>query len=172
MRNKILAAECLLLIGLCAFLAAQPQDDSVAGKLRLIDADTGKNAGGIVRVFRAGSKEPLPLPGLYDRLKGLTRTGTVAGWHVVPAAGAEVQLARAALRLEALAGLETAPAEEEIDRAGKARSEIAVKLRYLFRPEQDGLAAGNTHLHLRNLTRAVGQLCLLPRSGADRCRSI
>jgi hypothetical protein len=45
-------------------------------------------------------------------------------------------------------GLETALARRELDLAGGAR-EAAIPLRFLYRPEKLGLAAGNTHLHLR-----------------------
>src|SRR5262245_6553407 len=137
MRNALLAAVCLLLLGLCAFLSAQPQDDQATVKLQLLDAETGKGVGGIVRFFRTGSKEPLTLAGLYDRLKGLQRRDDSAGWYVVPAGGAEVRLPRAELRAEALSGLETTLTRLDLDLTGKARAEVTLKLRYLFRPEKE-----------------------------------
>ena len=154
MRSAFLTVTCLLVLGLGAFLGTGRQDESVPVRLRLVDAETGKNVGGIVRVFRGADREPLALAGLYDRLRGLKRPSTVSGWYVLPAAGAEVRLPRGELRLEALSGLETALTRQPLDLTGKAPVEAAVKVRFLFRPDQEGLAAGNTHLHLRNLTRA------------------
>jgi hypothetical protein len=154
MRTLLLSAACLGILSVCALLGVRGQEGDAAVRLRLVDAATGKNVGGLVRIYEGDSKKPLTLAGLYDRLKGLKRTDEVAGWHVVPAAGAEVKLPRGRLRLEALSGLETALARETLDLTGKLPAEVAVKLPLLFRPEQEGLAAGNTHLHLRGLTPA------------------
>lgn len=154
MRHWLLAAVCLVVLGLSAFLGARTQEESTALRLRLIDADSGKNIGGMVRVFIGDDKKPIELAGLYDRLKGLKKTEGVSGWYVIPATGTEVRLPRAKVRLEALSGLETTLNRESIDLTGKAPAELAIKLRSIFRPEKEGLAAGNTHLHLSNLTRA------------------
>src|SRR5262249_50461415 len=43
-------------------------------------------------------------------------------------------------------------ARDEVDLSSTAPRELVVKLNYLFRPEESGLAAGNTHLHLRGKT--------------------
>lgn len=154
MRAAFLSVGCGLLVGVCALLGARTQDENVTLRLRLVDAESGKNVGGMVRVFRGASKEPMPLPPLYDRLKGLKSTESMAGWYVVPSGGAEIKLPRGELRLEALSGLETELAREKINLTAKAPAEIAIKLKSFFRPERDHLVAGNTHLHLRNLTRA------------------
>ena len=152
MRAAILAVTCALLLGLFAYLGARPQDATVKLRLRLVDADTGADVGGIVRVTGADGK-PLVLPGLFDRLRGLERSKTAAGWYVVPRGGAPTTLPRGKLRLEAVSGLETALARQDLDLAGAASEEVTVKLDFLFRPEKEGLAAGNTHLHLRGLTK-------------------
>jgi hypothetical protein len=155
MRKIIVAAVSVGLLCLCVYLQADPpksDENAIRIRVKLVDAETGKSISGIVRVFRAGQDKPLPLPGLYDRLRGLKPTPTLAGWSVVSASGGETTLPRARLRIEAVSGLETALAVEEIDLSKKPPEEVTVKLKPLFRPEQSDLVAGNTHLHLMNLT--------------------
>jgi hypothetical protein len=153
MRTVLLASACFFVLGVSAYLSAKPQGEGVHVKLRLADAQSGKAVGGIVRVFRSDSDKPLALPGLFDRLRGLERSDTVAGWSVVPAEGATTTLPRGRLRLEAVAGLETALERQDLDLGG-ATADVTARLRFLFRPEQTGLVAGNTHLHLRGMPLA------------------
>ncbi len=152
MRTMLLRTTCLGLM-VCLYLEAENED--VRLRLRLIDAQTGQGRSGIIRVFRQGSEQPLPLPGLFDRLLDRLhrpRSDFVGGWYVVPTAGAETTLPRASLRLEALSGLETAMTRQDFDlRAGKS-GELTVPLQGFFYPEQTGLVAGNTHLHLYGLS--------------------
>src|SRR5262245_44352825 len=152
--RKLLVAVCTLgLLGLCIHLQAQApktSEDSVKVRVRMVDAETGEAIAGIVRAFRAGTDKPLPLPGLYDRLRGLNATPTSAGWSVVPAAGGETTLPRGNVRIEAVSGLETALAAMEVEL--KPSTELVLRLKPLIRPERSELVAGNTHLHLMNLT--------------------
>jgi hypothetical protein len=149
MRTCFLIMVSVTLLAASALLRATPQEESVKVRLRLIDATTGKAVGGIVRILSEKAGKPLALPGLYDRSRGLDRSAAEAGWHVVPATGAETTLPRGTLRAEAVSGLETAHAQETIDLRKDAPKEIALKVQYLFRPEEQQLVAGNTHLHLR-----------------------
>ncbi len=153
MRPVLLKTGCLLILGFSTLLSAKSFDGNVRVRLRLVDADSGNPRAGIVRIVPADGETPLALPGLFDRLHGLQRSEGVAGWYVVPAAGAETSLPRKKLRLEALSGLETELARREIDMSASAPEEIALKLPPVFNPAQLGLAAGNTHLHLMKLTQ-------------------
>jgi hypothetical protein len=173
MRKLLVLAFTAGAVGLCLYLQAlsSPKaDDAVKVRVRLVDAETGKDMPGIVRVFRSGEDKPLPLPGLYDRLKGLKPTATLAGWAVLPVGGGETTLPRAKLRLEAVSGLETALAAEEIDLSKNPPDEVVVKLRAIFRPEASDLVAGNTHLHLMNLTAEDSDEYLKQIPAADRLK--
>src|SRR5262245_54471110 len=153
MRKLLGAALTAGFIGLCVHLQAQApkaDSDAVTVRVRLEDAETGQAIAGIVRVFREGADKPLPLPGLYDRLRGLNATPTSAGWAVVPAAGGETPLPRGNVRIEAVSGLETALAAMEVEL--KPSTELVLRLKPVIRPERSELVAGNTHLHLMNLT--------------------
>jgi hypothetical protein len=173
MRKILLWAFSAGVLVLAVYFQAEPtraEPDGVKVRVRLVDADTGKSVPGIIRVFRTGEDKPLALPGLYDRLRGLQPTATLAGWTVVPGAGGDTTLPRAKLRVEAVSGLETALAVEEIDLSKKPRDEVTVKLRTLFRPEQSDLVAGNTHLHLMNLTAEDAENYLKQIPVADRLK--
>jgi hypothetical protein len=151
MRSVAVAVTSALVLFGCAFLTGQPGKDEARVRLRLVDADTGKDRAGLVRIVAADGDKPLPLAGLFDRLAGLKRS---EGWYVVPAGGAETSLPRARLRIEALAGLETVLARQDVDLTREGGREIVVKLASVFRPEKEGVVAGNTHLHLRDFTAA------------------
>jgi hypothetical protein len=154
-------------LAVCAFLSAETKEEAVKVRLKLIDAETGKGISGIIRVSAKAGDRPLTLSGLYDRLHGLQKSEQVAGWYVIPADGAITTLPRAVLKLEALSGLETPLTRQDTDLTGKAREEITVKLPFLFRPDKAGLAAGNTHLHLRNMTLAEADDYLKQIPAAD-----
>src|SRR5439155_599831 len=81
---------------------------------------------------------------------------------------AEVPLPRGKLRLEAVAGLESGLARLDFDPATNANFDI--KLDTIFRPNERGLVAGNTHLHLMKLTKAEAEDYLRQIPAADRLR--
>lgn len=115
LRPLVLALVSVVALGLCAVLAGQPSDGPVPVRLRLVQAATGKGIGGIVRVALQGEDEPIPLPGLFDRLRGLKTTKEARGWYVVPAKGIPTTLPRARLRIEAVSGLETSRIRQDLE---------------------------------------------------------
>jgi hypothetical protein len=143
----------IAVLGLALVLQAEPEKGSATIKVRLLDERSGKGVAGMIRLFRRDEEKPLSLTGLPYRLRGLERSASVTGWYVVPVAGAKTTLPRAGLRLEAFSGLETPLVRQEIDLSKKGADEVTVKLPFLIRPEERRLFAGNTHLHLRNLTK-------------------
>ena len=156
MRTLLLSVFCTGLVAACALIAAGsragPQPGVVKVRVRLVDADSGKALAGIVRAFSKDSTRPHPLPGLFPRLRGLNVPEEFGGWYVVPAAGAPTEMPREALRLEALSGLETERAGVDLDLRKGPPTEVTIKLKALARPAEQGLIAGNTHLHLMKLT--------------------
>jgi hypothetical protein len=170
MRKGLLAVTAILFLGLSAYLSARMGAESTRLRLRLIDAADGSAQPGLVRIFRQGDAAPLALPGLTDRLCGLDRSDVVAGWYVLPAGGTEVTLPRARLRLEAVSGLETALARQELDLTAAAPEQVKVPLQFLFHPDKDSLVAGNTHLHLRGLRPEDADNYLRQIPPADRLR--
>ena len=66
-------------------------------------------------------------------------------------------------------GLETVLASEEFDLA-KPTDTITIKLKPTFRPEKHDLVAGNTHLHLMNLTAEDAEEYLKQLPAVDRLK--
>jgi hypothetical protein len=168
MRSLLLTLTSALILLGCAFLSAQ-DTGPVKVKLRLVDAETGKDHAGLVRLFPADGDKALALPGLFDRLTGIDPKGTRGGWFIVPSGGAETTLPRTKLRLQALSGLETALVRQDVDLTQGGR-ELAVKLPLVFRPEKDDLVAGNTHLHLMKVSAEVCDDYLKQVPAADRLK--
>ena len=169
MRKAALGIMSIFGLAMCAFLGARSGEGPVKIHVRLVDATTGEGLAGIVRVFDKDGK-PLALPGLYPRMKGVKVPEEIAAWHVVPAAGIETSLPREAVRLEALSGLETLVTRRGIDLSKDAPKELAVKLEQVFRPRDQYLVAGNTHLHLMKLTKEDAENYLKQIPAADRLR--
>src|SRR5688572_22281837 len=96
--------------------------------LRFVDAATGQPLGGLIRIRAAGQDKPLVLPGLLDRMRGiLEKSEARTSWYVVPAGGATTTLPRGKLTLEAIHGLESATARQELDLTTAAPEELVVK---------------------------------------------
>lgn len=121
-------------------------------QIELVEAETGKRIPGLVRLTPAGGR-PLPLPGLVARGLKLRAGHPGHDWHVL-VEPAEVAVPRGRLRLEAFAGLETELSAVEIDLSARPDATVTVPLRRISSPASRGWHSGNTHLHLRGLTRA------------------
>ena len=166
----LLALICFSFLGLIAFFAAKPESDPVRIHLRLVDAADGKDKAGIVRIYFNKETKAIALPGLLDRFQGLKISDDLWGWHVLPAAGAQLTLPHGKIRIEALAGLETALTAREFDLSKDTPEKIAIKLDAILQPEKDKLASGNTHLHLMKLTKEQADEYLRQIPAADNLR--
>ncbi len=167
MRTKMLTLISFGVLALTAYLAAQPGKTDVQLKLRLVDSETGKGIAGIVRVYAQGSDKPLSLGGLLPRMRGLRVSDDVAGWHVVPAAGAAIKLPRTKIKLEALSGLESGLTRQTLDLRGRAQTEVSLRLDFHHRPKKAKLYPGNTHLHLQKLSKEEAEEYLRKIPAAD-----
>jgi hypothetical protein len=163
-----LALASVLVLAACAYLGAQAQNGEIKTRVRLVDAADGRNLGGIVRVWAGGKS--LGLPGLTQRLRGVQPPAGCDGWFVLPAGGADMALPRGKVRLEALSGLESSRVELDVDVRPDLGREIAIKLDAVFCPEDHGLAAGNTHLHLMKISKEEAEDYLTKVPAADRLR--
>ena len=155
------------ILGGAIYLGAQPQGDAVKIRIKLVDAETGKAIPGIVRV-ESSDKSHLELPGLFDRMTGMPKDLPGVHWYCIPAQGADTTLPKGKFKLHALSGLETARVEQVLELNAKTAGEVTLKLPVLFRPEEHGLAAGNTHLHLRGFSLETADEYLRQIPIADR----
>lgn len=107
--------------------------------IRLEDADSGQSLNGLVRVTPLGdSAVPVVLAGLFER---------PAGWFAM-SSPAEVKLPAGQYRVEATRGIDTLVASATIGCEANADQDLVLTLKRFYRPEQQGLRSGNTHLHL------------------------
>lgn len=167
MRKLVVASLSICMVTAGFFLGAQPQDYRVKVRIKLLDAETGKPIPGIVRVSSA-DKPHLELPGLFDRMAGMTKDLPGIHWYCIPVGGADTTLPRGELKIHAVSGLETAQTQVNLNVDAKTPGEITIKLPFLFRPEKSGLAAGNTHLHLRGFSLEKADEYLRQIPVADR----
>lgn len=152
MRRILTGIVSTLILAGCVLIAARGGSEPPSLRLRLLDAETGKPMGGTVRVQSLPTGKAVELPGLLDRLRGLKKSDALTGWFVVPAGGGDTKLPHGRYRIEALSGLETLKSSLEFEvRDGEAM--VSVKLKPVFRPADQRLTAGNTHLHLQGVTR-------------------
>jgi hypothetical protein len=165
--RPLLTVVCLTVLGLCALLAGSPKNGDFKIRLRLVDAETGQDVGGMVRIKDGESGKFIKPHGLLDRMQGFQVPEDCQGWHVVPVGGGETALPRRRFQVEALHGLETTLVHRELDLRQVATEDITIKLPFLFRPNRLGLVAGNTHLHLRDRTRAEADAYLRTIPAAD-----
>jgi hypothetical protein len=151
------------------FVAAQSGAEPAKVRLRLVDAVTGKDRPGIIRVL-GPDRKPIELSGLLDRLMGIKKETPGISWYVVPAGGATVTLPRVTLELQALSGLETTLASQKLDLTANAPQELVMSLTSIVRPEAANLVAGNTHLHLTGFSMKQSDDYLRQVPAADGLR--
>ncbi len=168
--HKALAVTAsIILMTVCALLHATSQGAATKLHLRLIDAASGRPCSGILRLLTADQKAA-PLPGLYDRLRGVKVAPEFRGWQVVSAKGADTEVPRGVYRVEALAGLETLLAQQELDATKRDEIDLKIELAPAFDPGKEHVVAGNTHLHLMKLTNKDADEYLSVIPPADRLR--
>lgn len=152
-------------VPLAAVAAVLPEGvETCRVKIRLLDAATKQPRCGLVRVVRADG-ESLQLTGLVSHGVALPRDHRAREWHAVIEEDS-VKLPREALRIEAIGGLETELAAQALDLTDKENAEVALQLTRFTDAAAQGWRAGNTHLHLRYLSRnqAAEYLRTLPRA--------
>jgi hypothetical protein len=130
----------------------------------LVDAITKQPLDGLVRVTREEGGV-VPLAGLVNRGTKLRTNHPAKDWFAITGP-ATIPLPRTRLIIEAFAGLHTELARVTLDLSNKPADRIEIPVKGFFNPAEGGWVAGNTHLHLNNLTReqADEYLRILPRA--------
>jgi hypothetical protein len=133
--------------------------------LRITDKPAGLPLSGLVRVTDADGTV-LQLPELFNRGTGLPQKHASRQWHVV-LESATVTVPRQPLVIEALSGLETERTRKAVDLTGEESYDLTLPLVRFHRAADDGGHSGNTHVHLRSLTRERADEYLQSISRAD-----
>jgi hypothetical protein len=133
--------------------------------LKLVDEKSSRPVSGLVRVTQADGTV-VPLTGLVNRGVGLRPDHPGRQWFALLEA-ATVILPREELRVESIAGLEYERASAALDLRGKETAELTLALKRFVEPALQGWRSGNTHLHLRGLSRTQADEYLRAVSRAD-----
>ena len=123
--------------------------------LRLAEATTDRELSGLVRITDEAG-QPVDVKELLGRETGLKAGVPIAGWRVLPGE-TTVQLPQGELTIEAISGLETETARQAIDLRGKASAEVSIPLVRFADASSAGYFSGNTHLHLKKLSRPAAE---------------
>tara|TARA_Y100001934_G_scaffold283539_1_gene404166 strand:- start:9192 stop:10787 length:1596 start_codon:yes stop_codon:yes gene_type:complete len=118
---------------------------------------------GCIRFRKAGETKWAGIPGLLNRNAGLSSKAQELGWHVLTGNN-EISVPSGKLEYEAFADINSNLAKGTIDTAKQNR--LKIDLKNLFNPEDSWMVPGNTHLHLRKMTRqqVVRYLTEIPRA--------
>ena len=136
------------LLGTASGLAAEAKTRTV--KVSLLDPAGKTPRAGCLRVRRKGAEEWLNLEPLLNRNTGLSRRARDLGWHVLTG-NDELRLPIGALEFEAFADINSEFLRGEFNTANT--NQLRLVPTNLFEPADTWGVAGNTHLHLRKMTR-------------------
>ncbi|MEO2048523.1 MAG: CehA/McbA family metallohydrolase [Pirellulales bacterium] len=122
----------------------------------LIDAQTKQPIAGMVRITHLDSGKALHWDHEIHRSQN---------WYALPAC-TTLKVPRTILMIEAFHGLETETRVIEVDVTTKRKFTLQVALKRFYQPRDLGLASGNTHLHLMEMTHseALRYLRIVPQA--------
>lgn len=127
-------------------------------KVKLLDSATGETTPGCIRISANDGAEWLDLSRqLLPRATKLRSEIRALGWHTL-IDETELDVPPGPLKIEAFAGLEFDAAAVEV---AKDAESVEIGLTRLFDASEAGWVAGNTHLHLRQMTREEADRYLL-----------
>jgi hypothetical protein len=132
--------------------------------IELADAATGQPLDGLVRFSLTDG--PLSVDDLFCRGTMLRQGHPGKHWYVVLGSAAAT-VPQDKLTVEAFSGLETELAAQTIDLTGKATAQLTMPLTRFYDAAGHGWRNGNTHLHLRSLTRPQADRYLRSIARAD-----
>ena len=131
----------------------------------LVDADTGEILPGLIRV--SSKNEVLPVGGLINRGLGLDEQDAATQWYALPGP-ANLTIPRRRVTIEAISGIDSELGKQTLDLTKKKEAKITIKLKRLPLLDNKGYYAGNTHVHLKRVTRDEADDYLPAVSKADR----
>ena len=133
----------------------QTGDERCSLAIKLVDAQTGAAVPGIIRI-RDAAGENVALAELVNRGQGVEDAGPIHDWWVL-SEPRTIAVPRAPLLVQALSGLGTELAEQPIDLTGRSQAKLEIVLTHFADAFRRDHRAGNTHLHLRKLSKAQAE---------------
>lgn len=146
-------------------LKADEQPQNCRLKIQLVDADSGDEIPGLIRI-RTADGESISLSELLDRGQGLKQDLPIHQWFVLPKPSS-VLVPADRIQLSAFSGLESEMATRKLDLAGRKKAAVTVKIRSFYNAHQACYRNANTHVHLRKITKPESNRYLLESARAD-----
>jgi hypothetical protein len=152
MRPGWLQLSFALFLTAVAGCAAKPEGDKICAlTIELIDEATGEPIPGVVQARNAAGNL-IPLEELLNRGQGIEEPGPIHDWWVLPKVST-VMVPTELLQLTAFAGLETEMATLDLDLRARRQASPQIALKRIANSRRAHLLAGNTHLHLKKLSK-------------------
>ena len=144
--------------------------------IELVDSDTGNPLPGSIRIKRMPYGAPIALANLETyRNIGIAAPVNTGGkttlvrrydWYSMTQP-TTVTVPAGVLRIEAFYGLSTEITKIIVDLNDRKQASVRLQLKRFYDPRERGLRAGNTHLHLKDMTREQADLYLTVAPKAD-----
>ena len=141
------------------------ETDSVELEISVLDGETKRPIPAMIRVLDE-EDQPRPITGLLDRCIGLPKKARGLGWYVLRETST-VLLPADAIKVEAVSGLEYSREIVSLDLGEGASLPCRIELSRFWNAREQGWISGNTHLHLKDLTKAEADRYLTEVSEAD-----
>ncbi|MCZ6672676.1 MAG: CehA/McbA family metallohydrolase [Verrucomicrobia bacterium] len=143
------------------------ENNSPTCKLRvsLIDANTAKTLPGLIRVSTENGV--IPIEGLVNRGLGLDEDHASAQWYAL-LKPTVLSLPQESVTIEAISGIDSELSDQTIDLSDKTEAKITLKIKRLHLIDDKDYYTGNTHLHLKRVTRKQADEYLQVVPEADR----
>jgi hypothetical protein len=131
---------------------AAPVELTCSLDIELIDAKTGEALPGIVQILDSDGRE-VELRELVNRGMGIEDESSIHRWWVLPQ---RTTLTVPAVRLtvRGLSGLETELGIAHPNLTGKTHATLRMPLVRFYQARRSGYVAGNTHLHLKKMSKS------------------
>lgn len=133
--------------------------------LSLVDAQTGAQLSGVVQIVDSEQKRISPA-NLLNRGRGLKSQSGIRDWCVL-VEPTRVEVPRGELTVRAFSGLETEVTTRTLDLTHQEQAVLKIPLTRFYKSREAGFQNANTHVHLRNLTRAQSDKYLTDVGRAD-----
>jgi len=133
--------------------------------ITLQDSETGESVPGLVRIVAKDGCH-VPLETLFSRGTKLAKDHEAQSWFTVTEP-ARISVPESVITIEAFSGLETEITRQTVDLRKQCGKEITISLRRFYDAGKSNWYSGNTHLHIRGLTRQESDRYLTTIPKAD-----
>ncbi len=134
-------------------------------RITLVDSGSGNSIAGLIRIKNT-TGDVISISNLLNRGTGLKDSHPTREWYAL-IRPTTLRLPRMKLKIDAIQGLETSQTEYELDLTEKAVDSIQIPLKRFYSASKQRYLSGNTHLHLRSISKEQADRYLTQIPKAD-----